>query len=81
MNSAKNRIVKFPNLTHDAKYLNVSRTSVYKILTGDPAFKCLKTLRKRYVELLLKKPEAERNYIISNISDEEILGILRKAGK
>lgn len=81
MKDIKNRIVKFPNLTHDAKLLKVSRTSVYKILTGDPAFKCLKTLRKRYVELLLKKSEAERNYIVSNITDEEILGILKQEEK
>lgn len=74
----KTRSVKFPNITIDAKTLGVSRVALYKVLTGDPCFTSLKTLRKRYVTLFLKKPQCEQDFILNHIKDGELKLLIKK---
>lgn len=75
----KSRTIKFPKIQSDANTLGVSRVALYKVLTGDPTFKSLKTLRKRYAALFNKKPQREREFILPNIKDKELKQLILKA--
>lgn len=65
----KTRVIKFPNISRDARTLGVSRVALFKVLTGDPTFKSLKTLRIRYAELFKSKPKPERDFTAISITD------------
>lgn len=62
----KGSSVKFPGVVEDAKTLGVNRITLYRTLVGAPGFNGLKTLRRRYDELLATKPRAVREYINKN---------------
>lgn len=62
----KGALVKFPGLGEDAKILGVNRVTLFRVLDGHPGFLGLKTLRKRYDELLAKKPPEVQAYINAN---------------
>lgn len=64
----KGAIVKFPGLGEDAKTLGVNRVTLFRVLDGHPGFVGLKTLRKRYDELLATKPKEVQAYINANKS-------------
>ena len=58
--------VRFPGIIADAKTLRVNPTTLYRTLVGAPGFDGLKTLRRRYDELLKNKPREIRDYINAN---------------
>lgn len=60
----------FPGIMEDAKTLGVHRQTLYKMLLNIGNHGKLKTLRKRYMELLEQKPEEVRNFIKSNIKGD-----------
>ncbi len=62
----KGATVKFPGVVEDAKILGVNRITLYRTLIGAPGFSGLKTLRRRYDELLKRKPRELRDYINAN---------------
>lgn len=62
----KGAAVKFPGIGEDAKILGVNRVTLFRTLSGAPGFDGLKTLRRRYDELLATKPRAVREYINAN---------------
>lgn len=59
---------RFPGIMADAKMLGVNPTTLYRTLIGAPGFDGLKTLRRRYDELLESKPKEVRDYINANKS-------------
>lgn len=62
----KGAAVKFPGVGEDAKALGVNRVTLFRVLDGHPGFTGLKTLRRRYDELLATKPPEVRAYINAN---------------
>ena len=58
--------VRFLGIIADAKTLGVNPTTLYRTLVGAPGFNGLKTLRRRYDELLKNKPREIRDYINAN---------------
>lgn len=62
----KGASIKFPGIGEDAKILGVNRVTLFRVLDGHPGFLGLKTLRKRYDELLAKKPPEVQAYINAN---------------
>ncbi|MBR6388990.1 MAG: hypothetical protein IKS15_02585 [Opitutales bacterium] len=44
----------------------MNRVTLFRVLDGHPGFVGLKTLRRRYDELLAKKPPEVRAYINAN---------------
>lgn len=67
-NAKRNKIIRFPQITEDARSLGVNRATLYRTLIGAPGFDGLKTLRRRYDELLESKPKEVRDYINANKS-------------
>ena len=65
-NKIKQKTIKFPQITEDARTLGVNRITLYRTLIGAPGFDGLKTLRRRYDELLESKPKEVRAYINAN---------------
>lgn len=59
-------VVRFPGIISDAKTLGVNPTTLYRTLIGAAGFDGLKTLRRRYDELLATKPPEVRAYINAN---------------
>lgn len=62
----KGSAVKFLGIGEDAKILGVNRVTLFRVLDGHPGFTSLKTLRRRYDELLKTKPREIRDYINAN---------------
>ena len=61
-------VTLFPGIQEDARALGVNRTTLYKLLMNYPGFDSLKTLRRRYEELLKTKPQHIRDYIRANMA-------------
>ena len=59
---------RFPGIQDDARTLGVTRNTLYKLLMKYPGFDSLKTLRRRYEELLKTKPQHIRDYIRANMA-------------
>lgn len=58
--------IRFPGIIADAKTLGVNPTTLYRTLIGAAGFDGLKSLRRRYDELLETKPRELRDYINAN---------------
>lgn len=60
------KAARFPGIMADAKALGVNPTTLYRTLIGAPGFERLKSLRKRYDNLLETKPKEVQAYINAN---------------
>lgn len=60
-------LVKFPGITEDARTLGVSRIAIYQMLMNKPGWGNLHKLRRRYMELVEKKPPEVQAFIKANI--------------